>query len=260
MDPIDLFIRGNKKISLPVLLHAHSNLSLLQLNKGAFSLDEVLQCLSMRGLEMSTADLNAHAALIYEGILSPVAVAGNHMMLQMNRDVIGNESNFLKSLLNALYSRCGGMEYTTVEQFNMEAFMYLKHFNAPKPSTFVMQPPAAFNGRRPIPTSQSFSNFPPRSMQPSLMHQPTRQLSSFPQQQFTSQQQQPRMPLPTQDHSQKRLSHMFSSEMIDESRIMGRIEFEKSEPIVRLLAQVRKVGMDILFPQCAHDKVKIFFH
>jgi hypothetical protein len=37
---------------------------------------------------------------------------------------------------------------------------------------------------------------------------------------------------------------------------LSRIEFEKSEPIVRLLAQVRKVGMDILFPQSTHDKVR----
>jgi hypothetical protein len=35
------------------------------------------------------------------------------------------------------------------------------------------------------------------------------------------------------------------------------IDYEKSEPIVRFLAQVRKLGMDILFPQSTHDKVKI---
>lgn len=33
------------------------------------------------------------------------------------------------------------------------------------------------------------------------------------------------------------------------------IEIEKSEPIVRLLAHVRKGGMDILFPQISHDKM-----
>lgn len=32
-------------------------------------------------------------------------------------------------------------------------------------------------------------------------------------------------------------------------------EIEKSEPIVRLLAHVRKGGMDILFPQISHDKM-----
>jgi hypothetical protein len=35
----------------------------------------------------------------------------------------------------------------------------------------------------------------------------------------------------------------------------GRNEFEKAEPFVRLLAHVRKLGMDILFPQSTHDKV-----
>ncbi len=37
----------------------------------------------------------------------------------------------------------------------------------------------------------------------------------------------------------------------------ARVEFERAEPIVRLLAQVRKVGMDILFPQSTHDKVRV---
>jgi hypothetical protein len=37
----------------------------------------------------------------------------------------------------------------------------------------------------------------------------------------------------------------------------SRIDYEKSEPIVRLLAQVRKVGMDILFPQSTHDKILV---
>eukprot|EP01034_Spumella_vulgaris_P022618 gene22618-28755_t len=41
----------------------------------------------------------------------------------------------------------------------------------------------------------------------------------------------------------------------DHKQTASRIEFEKSEPIVRLLAQVRKVGMDILFPQSTHDKI-----
>lgn len=34
-------------------------------------------------------------------------------------------------------------------------------------------------------------------------------------------------------------------------------EFEKSEPIIRFLAQVRKMGMDVLFPQSTHDKVRL---
>ena len=33
------------------------------------------------------------------------------------------------------------------------------------------------------------------------------------------------------------------------------MDIEKSEPIVRLLADIRNDGMDILFPQTSHDKV-----
>jgi hypothetical protein len=38
---------------------------------------------------------------------------------------------------------------------------------------------------------------------------------------------------------------------------MDGVEIEKSEPIVRLLAHIRKGGMDILFPQISHDKVRL---
>lgn len=37
------------------------------------------------------------------------------------------------------------------------------------------------------------------------------------------------------------------------------LDVEKSEPIVKLLAEVRKVGMDVLFPQTVHDKVRNIF-
>jgi hypothetical protein len=37
--------------------------------------------------------------------------------------------------------------------------------------------------------------------------------------------------------------------------IQAGIEFEKLDPIVRFLAQIRKYGMDVLYPQIIHDKV-----
>lgn len=44
--------------------------------------------------------------------------------------------------------------------------------------------------------------------------------------------------------------HHFSS-----SVAINDVDIEKCPPMVKFLAQVRKSGMDILFPQVAHDKV-----
>lgn len=53
---------------------------------------------------------------------------------------------------------------------------------------------------------------------------------------------------------------MSSSKGDDGKSPLQFIDYEKSEPIVRFLAQVRKLGMDILFPQSTHDKVKLYLN
>ena len=49
------------------------------------------------------------------------------------------------------------------------------------------------------------------------------------------------------------------SEETDEKTLLSiGAEIERNEPIIRLLAHIRKAGMDILFPQMIHDKVSSF--
>ena len=234
MDPIESFIKSNRKFSLHLLVNAHSRLSVIQLSKGSVSYEDILQSLCLSGQEIPNAELTAHAAAIYEGVLSPVINAKNQVTLQMNRDIIANDSNFIKSILNVMYSRCGNSEFPNVEEFKMEALMFLKgsFSQFPRPEMLENNIPRNDFAFRP-----SFSSNKPRfSHENVLMKKPTNNIRGMMMPEVG-------MEPPMEDHRSP----------------LNRIEFEKSEPIVRLLAQVRKVGMDILFPQSTHDKVSLPF-
>ncbi len=94
MDPIESFIRSNKKFSLHALINAHSRLSVLQLSKGGMMFDDVMQSLSMSGQELSPAEINAHGALLFESVLIP----SPGQKLQLNRDVIANDSSCIRHI------------------------------------------------------------------------------------------------------------------------------------------------------------------
>ncbi len=226
MDPIESFIRSNKKFSLHALINAHSRLSVLQLSKGGMMFDDVMQSLSMSGQELSPAELNAHGALLFESVLIP----SPGQKLQLNRDVIANDSSFIRHILNTIYQRCGGQEYPAVEEFNMEAFMFLKgnYSNMNSSDSLSNQHRSSFNTHAQPHNVQS--NY--QSNQKRYTPGSESLFKKFP-------------PSEVND----------TAEFDDYRSPLSRIEFEKSEPIVRLLAQVRKVGMDILFPQSTHDKV-----
>jgi hypothetical protein len=217
------------------------------MSKGSILYDDILQSLTLSGREMSAQDLNAHAALLYEAVLAPVVNSKNQMTLQMKSEVIANDQAFIKSLLYVMYSRTGGAEFPLVEEFKAEAIAFLKSnpnaLSSQAHAAFPVAPSlaavdAAFNES--FGGQAGFNNFnnpagfkPPRgavgSMDPNAAKRNPQRMITDP-------------------------GEMIGMDPAQMS-LQQRIEFEKSEPIVRLLAQVRKVGMDILFPQSVHDKV-----
>lgn len=53
--------------------------------------------------------------------------------------------------------------------------------------------------------------------------------------------------------------HLLQRRTFKESSLLKNVSLvENSEPIIRLLARLRKQGMDLLFPQSCHDKVILF--
>jgi hypothetical protein len=143
-------------------------------------------------------------------------------VLRINRDIIGNDANFLKSILNILYLHSDGNEYTLIEDFKQDASAFLKKNN----TSFANQDLAS-NSTGGDQASALATVVPVAS---GIAQQPKKQ---------------PVVP-----------SKPILSEETDEKTLLSiGAEIERNEPIIRLLAHIRKAGMDILFPQMIHDKV-----
>lgn len=235
MDPIESFIQSNRKFSISLLMNSHARLSILQMNKGGLTFEDILQSLYVQGQTMNTIELNSHAMLIL-GILVPALTTKGQIKLQMQREIVGNDSGFIKSILNLIYLKCGNVEYPFVEEFKMDAIAFLKYKqNLNRFNQFGGNLAGSFEGgwhdgshgmiQRPMDGNSIMANGGQRkSAAVSKIHSVLVPDSDLP-----------------DDHKPS----------------ASRIELEKSEPIVRLLAQVRKVGMDVLFPQSTHDKVRV---
>lgn len=263
MDPIELFIKNQQKFSLTLLTTAHSRLSVLQLQKGCVTQEDTQQSLRSQliGQQMTAADISAHAGLLFESIISPSISATGQVRLAVKKDMVGNDEKFIGAILDVVTSKCGGVEYPWVEEFKQESLAYLARLlEASKPMTEEVVPerpdvysppeftldrtaaPAKISHRLPSPATNPApfapAPLPPVPVQSSLNLAPPQALNNA-----TS-----ASGLPVEYDGPE--EHKYAP---------ARVEFERAEPIVRLLAQVRKVGMDILFPQSTHDKVCRFF-
>lgn len=215
MDPVESFLTKGQKFSLSVLISVHSRLSVVQLQKGSLLQEDILQNLRTAGPHLNSIDINAYAALIFESIITPALTTTGHIKLQISKDIIANDKNFIVSILNVMYSKCSGPDHSIVEEFKHEAVNFLKN-------TSDMTKPCATRPEEP--RFEGFSGL----------------ASDFVSERCAA----------------KPVSSIEQELLPEEHKMLpSRVEFEKSEPIVRLLAQVRKVGMDILFPQSTHDKV-----
>jgi hypothetical protein len=307
LEPVEQFLQaGNRKFSFLMLINAHSRLSLLQMNKGNVSFEDIVQCLNLgSGPEVTSVELNAHAALIYEGALVPVLTTKGPL-LRLSKELLANDANFLKAVITVMYAHGGGVEHPAIEDFKIEATKFLKK----SISTVSSAPSEAISNNNnqsfvPQSLSESVENNimnRPSSMSLggsttttggdlSIQTKPMTTADSFSQSlQQQQQQQQPLVPgrisaLPSpsvasqlyssnvssvsgMNPSQQQQQQMFNtnnpnfgapvrrfSDPIEEAR--GPIsDIEKTEPIIRLLAHIRKEGMDILFPQIIQDKVR----
>lgn len=219
MDPIEYFIKSHNKFRTDLLLSAHSNLSSLQLVKGWIGYDDVQQSLylTVQNQNILNEEIEAHLALIIEGSLIPAVTAKGEIKLQMTRELVGNEYLFLKGLFNVISGKCEINEYPSVEEFRREIAVH---------------------------SNSRFNKLSRHQIDDQDM----------------------RMGADMSMHSMRKpskVAHHHGMPIVDTDLpsdtkgASSRIDYEKSEPIVRLLAQVRKVGMDILFPQSTHDKILV---
>lgn len=201
----------------------------------------------MRAVGVADIDINAYTDVIEVAFGKKMNSKGQYN-LYMHGELVGNDSKFVGCILRYLLSKCAtGMEYHTIEEFKGEATLYLQQY-----SQQSQQSDARFRASSPD------SNF--LNGKRVYGHENNTAIVATVSKGFYS-----------NSHSNgnnnvgginlagKKNSSRSVSVPVDPGLSDGkpsqRFDYEKSDPIVRLLAQVRKVGMDILFPQGTHDKV-----
>lgn len=267
---IQEYIKNNNKFILNILINAHTRLSYIQLQKGYVTQEDIHNSLQSDEALLSSAspsqslpkatatstsmisssdvilnvnDSNAHAALLVESTLIPFFTLSGQIQLQMNRDIINNNNNFILSMINIIYMKCENIHYPLMDEFCNEANAFLQ-------STIGISPSSSMSVLSPQPlTSHSQLLIQQHHHHNSNRYHTIKQHHNN----HHNYQQLRYHDKEKRDHHHQQQQLNNSSD--DNSKPNYRIEFEKSEPIIRLLAQVRKVGMDILFPQQVHDKV-----
>jgi hypothetical protein len=263
MDPIEAFIKSNQKFSLNLLVNAHSRLSVVQLLKGAVSAKEAnfcFQCQITGPQQFSIDEIDVHCGLIFESIISP-SISGGQVQLKVNKDVLGNDENFVSSILATLQKRCGDGDYPAFDEFKREAQTYLRRLSDLANGGSVPPSTPAVTSAPKAPEPALFENV--GGIAANFMSKPASKPYLVP---SAALQAQIPIQLPPPPHVQNAQQQQQQTSgvveydgPVEHKYAPARVEFERAEPIVRLLAQVRKVGMDILFPQSTHDKVGCCF-
>lgn len=174
--------------------------------------------------------------------------------LQMHRDLVGNDAQFVGCIVQFLLSKAAGKEYHTIEDFRGEAIAYLQQKSkypqqtVGDPKYGSSSPDSNFHhGTRVYGHDYNSATVSKGFYSNSLSHSSSGTIGTNSGGMNNS---------VGRKVSSRSVSVLLDPDLPD-GKTSPRIDYEKSDPIVRLLAQVRKVGMDILFPQSTHDKVRI---
>eukprot|EP01038_Epipyxis_sp_PR26KG_P010038 gene10038-13496_t len=329
MDGVESFMKNsNNHLKLPVLLKAHEILSVVQLNNGCITTDDVIHIFSdgLSQQSLNSIEKNVYISLILESVLVPIIGFNNSLQLVMKEDKVNNEFNFISGVLSYIKGKCGGNEllYQPLVSFQQEANHYFTYASenalqsvvpplgrpqgySPSISNYkrmevlpvgnaLVQPPSNPRSRSaqykqahmPPMHQQQYGRYSnPRSSEvdvpqsnfygvskPSNNYFPNSNNShfaggnrflgsgylppsAFHQQNYPNPGHQPQQPDMNRQRSSRasgignedfHYNQNFSSYNKDRDK-------EKSEVITRLLALLRKAGMDILFPQNTHDKI-----
>jgi hypothetical protein len=270
MDPIEVLINSKQKFDLNLLVNALYRLSVIQLEKGSVTHEEAsnsFKCQILGPRQYTAVEIEAHCGLIFESIISP-SISGGQVLLKVTKEAIGNEEKFVQLILEALQKRYKSGDMAAFDEFEKEAQAYIARVKDIKSGIVTIAPPPAVPAVSIIPKVQEpaqyenvggiAANFMSKSASKPYMVPSAALQAQIP------------IQLPPPPHLQQQQQSQASASSAPIRAIPGvveydgpaefkyapaRVEFERAEPIVRLLAQVRKVGMDILFPQSTHDKV-----
>lgn len=258
MNPVESHLRLNKTFVLSVLLSSHAKLILLSQHAESVVYQDVVEIVRESAPQLDESDVNAHAALLFESSLEPKINAMGQIILRIKPDhFLGIQSVVVKAFLDAMCLRMKDEQSSSVTDFKLQASISLQ-LNAEELA-------------RPLETN-TVSSTTAAQRDGDGWHEETSDQTSMrsmhsvdaPVNAAISQAQQP-VSHPESLSLSEEFAMTFPSsavvlaatEVQESSSPLSDVDtdIEKSEPIVRLLAKVRKVGMDILFPQSVHDKV-----
>jgi hypothetical protein len=264
MNSIQQFLHENKSFSVPVLLNAFFRLSILQLNQGFLSFEDIIEAVRVVCPETIAAEeITAYSGVIYESILVP-SLYETGPVLCMKEEVIGKETAFLECLSKKVVHKYGkdGVMCSGVLALERDTqkFLLLKSsketVQAPSPSLSGKGSNAgtAVSSSDHLPSPLVTDRDPLEREIPSH-YDPYFSNNSVPGDVNSWGSLEPAM------GENLTLYQEFLSPNILQSRQAE--EFTDSNnpdmtnPINRFLAHIRKSGMEILFPQIVHDKVSI---
>ena len=258
IDPVTEFLQNaivnkSKRFSVAVFIHVHSRLSVIQMNKGSIAFEDLVHTINL-SLNSGPAsdmqqDINAYAGLIYEASFQPLMLSRGPGF-KLDRSMVGNEGNFLKAVLQVLLNHTGGKESAVVEELRSEMAAFLKKTGS---NVDVMNlgasPSPSISAESTDNRAMKFQHGALSAPQPAYHHSNAYESNRI------------HHPPPP---PRVKVSAIYSREdaaYAEEARALLHAgnEIERQEPILRLLAHIRKAGMDILFPQVLHDKVIVKF-
>jgi hypothetical protein len=231
MNLIQQFIQERKCLSFSILLKTFNRLCVQHVSTGIIEFDDILKIIynvsSNDSITLIELEIHAYSGIIYESILIPCfTVKGPKLCLK--EGLLGNEKEFLSCLLQTLirHDRTNGSPSFTVQEFNKDTCSFHN---------------LQFNG---------YSGVTPPQIVDGLNHRPSID-------QFHDLRNNHEIPNGTYQKGYSQHDNLSqSSHIYQAKKSSNKFNNDHNDPnISKLLAHIRKSGMDIIFPQNTHDKV-----
>jgi hypothetical protein len=270
MNPVQRFIHQNKVFSLSILLNAFFRLSILQMTQGSVSFSDVQSTIELVSTEkLSTEDTLVYSGVVYETALIP-CLLDEGPKLCIKQEIIGKEKEYLERLMQkiAVYSvkynsnRSVLPSLQSLKQDINKALgreVYEDHtmsVSSTSAQSSIAISPAI------VSTNGEFSSSTDNQKYESLYKWLEKEdLSSS-------------LPvyisgttgiLNEEDSQNDRWNNNTITEVLGSSEVrtlpsgtqvqLSEVSSPHNDPINKLIAHIRKSGMDILAPQVIHDKV-----
>ena len=214
--------------------------------------------------QMNSADLTAYISLFFQSVITNIMSSSGQVKFQVNSDAIGNDEFLLTAILTILNKKYSETDYTSqLDEFKYDIDIYLRHLKQLSKNETISTEEVKMNSENnsvktlPLPPLP-----PPTSSSPVISVSPSSTELNIDSKHY--------YPSTITNNSNNNMSEInYNNNQLNMTEYImennnnnmnnyytpPRVDFERTESIIRLLAHVRKVGMDILFPQIIHDKV-----